>query len=146
MIMIRRARATAPEVVADVPDDVSIFAVHEVAGTVADASLAVPGTLPIPALKEASWTVAAATSGPVADGASKAVIRQARAAGRTVARRHPKRHTPEQRAERALADHLEAGTQPSLRAVMSILHVGQPKARDILAHLASLIAGQEATT
>jgi hypothetical protein len=137
------------DVAEDVPEAVSIPAPDDDAGTVADALVAMPGTAPIPALREAAWTVAAATSGPVADAAadrasSNAVTPQVRAAGRTVARRHAKRHTPEQRAERAFADHLEAGSLPSLRAVMSVLHVGQPKARDVRAHLASLITGPEA--
>ena len=136
------------DVAEDVPEAVSIPAPDDDAGTVADALVAMPGTAPIPALREAAWTVAPVTSGPVADaaadGASNAVIPQAGAAGRTVARRRAKRHTPEQRAERAFADHLEAGSLPSLRAVMSVLHVGQPKARDVRAHLASLITGPEA--
>jgi hypothetical protein len=126
------------DVAEDMPDGVSIPALDEATGTVADAPVAVPRTAPIPALTEAAWTVAAATSGPVADGASDgAVTPQTRAVGRTVARRRTQRRTPEQRAERAFADHLEAGSLPSMRAIMRDMKVGAPKAREVRQHLAS---------
>jgi hypothetical protein len=135
------------DVAQDVPEAVSIPALDDDAGTVADALVAMPGTAPIPALRESAWTVAAATPGPVAnaaaDRASNAVNPQVRAAGRTVARRRTRGHTPEQRAERAFVAELAVGKLPSLRAVMNVLHLGQPKARDVLAHLASLITGPE---
>jgi hypothetical protein len=125
-------------------------ALDEAAVTVADALVAVPGTAPIAAPTEAAWTVAGAP-GPVrdaaADGASNAGTPQARAAGRTVARRRAKRHTPEERAERAFADHLEAGSLPSTRAIMRHIKVGAPKARVVRQHLASKLpqpSGQEA--
>ena len=52
------------------------------------------------------------------------------------------KHTSEQRAERVFAADLAAGKLTGLRAVMSVMHVGQPKARDVLAPLASLVTGQ----
>ncbi|HEY6309470.1 MAG TPA: hypothetical protein VIY52_01490 [Streptosporangiaceae bacterium] len=114
--MIRRAR-TAPEVAVEtVADDVPVGA-------------------PIPMPLQSIEAVSAVTAGPVADDVPTP---QVRAAGRTVARKRTRRHTPEQRAERAFADHLEAGSLPSLRAIMRDIKVGQDKARSIQAHLASL--------
>jgi len=46
------------DVAEDMPDGVSIPALDEATGTVADAPVAVPRTAPIPALTEAAWTVA----------------------------------------------------------------------------------------
>jgi hypothetical protein len=106
MIMIRRARATAPVAVADVPEDVSLPVPDDTARTVAPA---VTGAAPIP---------------PVPD---------ARGA---VARRRPV--NAHARAERRYAADLADGQVPSLRALMRDLGLGQPKAREVRAHLASL--------
>ena len=116
---ITMTRRKAPETVA-VADDVPVGA-------------------PIPMPVEPTRAVAPVTAGPVADGASDgAAISQARATPRTVAQRRTRRHTPEQRAERAFAGRLEAGSLPSLRAIMRDIGVGQDKAREVRAHLASL--------
>jgi hypothetical protein len=116
------------ETVADVPGPVSV---------------AVPPPVPL----DTAETVAPITGAPVINTAPEGVsgaTPQRRAEGRTVARRRIPRRTPEQRAERVFAAELAAGKLPSLRAVMSILHVGQPKARDVLAHLTSLVTGPKA--
>ena len=114
------------------------------AGTVADVpddmAEDVPGPVSVPMLDEAAGTVAV-TPGPVADAVVDAVpTPQARATARTVARGRTRRHSPEQRAERAFAGHLEAGSLPSLRAIMRDIKVGQDKARSIRAHLATVAA------
>ena len=118
---------------------------HLLHGTVTDD---VPEAVPIPVTDDAAGAVAPATSGPVADDASDAAgTPPVPEAGRTVARRHTRRHTPEQRAERAFADHLEAGSLPSLRAIMRGVGVGQDRAREVQQHLASKLlqaSGQEA--
>jgi hypothetical protein len=41
-------------------------------------------------------------------------------------------------AERLFADELEAGDVPSIRRIRSALHVGQPRAREVQAHLETL--------
>ena len=109
----------------------------------------VPEAVTMTALDDTARTVTA-TPGPVADtvadGASNAVIPPPRAAAGTVARRRARRHTPEQRAERAFADHLEAGSLPSLRSVMADLHLGQAKAREVRAHLASVVSAEGGET
>ena len=104
--MIRRAR-TAPMAVAE---------------TVADVADDAPVGAPIPMPVQSIEAVSAVTPGPVADGASDAAITpQAHAAGRTVPRRRTRRHTPEQRAERAFADlwradrDLECGSETHVR-------------------------------
>ena len=61
---------------------------------------------------------------------------------KTVARRAPRRPVDAhaRKAERVFAGHLAEGRLPSLRAVMADLHLGQPKAREIRAHLAAVAA------
>jgi hypothetical protein len=119
-----------------------------VAETVADVPgpVSVAVSAPVPA--EVAETVAPVTGEPVLDAASEGVsgapVPRRGPEGRTVARRRTPQRTPEQRAERAFAAELAEGKLPTLRAVMSVLHVGQPKARDVLAHLASLVTGPEA--
>ena len=92
-------------------------------------------------------TVAQVVPGPVADHVPSAVpeavpdTSAAPDAPRTVARRgrrRPVSHT--RRAERKYAPDLADGQVPSLRAVMADLHIGQDRARQVRAHLASLAA------
>jgi hypothetical protein len=93
-------------------------------------------------LDEVAGTVAV-TPGPVTDAVVDAAPTRRRVPlPRTVARGRTRRHTPEQRAERAFAGHLEAGSLPSLQAIMRDIKVGQDKAREVRAHLASLVSGQ----
>ena len=107
--MIRRARPTAPQVVADVHEVVPIPALDNDARTVTPA---VPEAVPTP---------------PVPD-ARGAVARRAR--------RRPVDHA--RKAERKYAGHIADGRVPSLRAVMADLHLGQDRAREIRQHLSSL--------
>ncbi len=132
--MIRRAR-TAPVAVAE---------------TVADLADDAPVGVPIPMPVQSIEAVSAVTPGPVADaaadGASEAVpdTSAAHDAPRTVARRARRRagnHT--KRAERKYAGHLAEGRLPSLRAVMTDLHIGQPTAREIRKHLAAKLPQAE---
>jgi hypothetical protein len=107
--MIRHARATAPEAVADVAEVVPISAFGNAAETVTPA---VPGAVLTPPVPEV---------------------------GQTVARRA--RHRPVdhgRKAERRYAADLAAGRLPSLRAVMRDIGLGQDKAGEVRAHLASL--------
>jgi len=93
----------------------------------------VPGPVPIPVLDEAAETVAAVTAdavpAPVPEVAAGTVARRAR-------RRPGNAHA--RKAERKYAADLADGRVPSLRAVMRDLSLGQPKAREVRAHLASL--------
>ena len=93
----------------------------------------VPDGVSIPALDEAAGTVAAVTANavpiPVPEGAAGTVARRAR-------RRPGNAHA--RKAERKYAADLADGRVPSLRAVMRDIGVGQDKAREVRAHLASL--------
>ena len=115
--MIRRARPTAPQVVADVHEVVPIPALDDDARTVTPA---VPEAVPTP---------------PVPD-ARGAVARRAR--------RQPG-HAHTRKAERKYAAVLAEGRLPSLRSVMRDLGVGQDKAREVRTHLSSLAADAEAS-
>jgi hypothetical protein len=133
------------------PADDAAQAVYPAPATVVETVADVPGPVSVavsaPAPLGATEIVAPVTGAPVVNAAPEGVsgvTPQQRSGGRTVARKHIPRRTPEQRAERAFAAELAAGKLPSLRAVMSILHVGQPKVRDVVAHLASLVTGPEA--
>ncbi len=92
----------------------------------------VPDGVPIPALDEAAGTVAPGVSDavptPVPEVAAGAVARRAR--------RRPVDHA--RKAERKYAADLAEGRLPSLRSVMRDLSLGQDKAREVRAHLASL--------
>jgi hypothetical protein len=134
------------------PDDVAkplpTTMPQAMAETLPDVPSCVSVTMSAPVPVATAKTVAPAAGKPVLDAAPGDVFGAARSPrrlteDRTVSCRRAKRHTPEQRAERAFAVELAAGKLPSLRAVMSVMHVGQPKARDVLAHLASLITGPE---
>lgn len=113
----------------DVAADVTVDPVF---ATVPDAAAAVPGGVSIPALDDAAGTVATITADtvptPPAPDTGETVARRAR-------RRPVKVHT--RRAERLYAGHLADGSLPSLRAVMRDVGVGQDRAREVLAHLAS---------
>ena len=106
--MIRRARATAPEAVADT---VSLPAPVDTAQTVAPI---VPDAVPTTPAPEVGQAVA-----------------------RKRARRRPV-NAHARKAERKYAADLADGQVPSLRAIMSDLHLGQPRAREVRQHLASL--------
>ena len=103
---------------------------HLLHDTVADD---VPEPVSTPALNEAAGTVAAGTPDavrtPVPETVAETVARRAR-------RRPGNAHT--RKAERRYAADLADGRVPSLRAVMRDLGLGQPKAREVRAHLASL--------
>jgi Protein of unknown function (DUF2637) len=114
--MIRRTRAIVPETVADVAEVVPIPACDDDAGTLPPV---VPDAVPTPVPEAVARTVAP---------------------GRT--RPRPVDHT--RKAERRYAAELAEGRVPSLRAVMRDIGVGQDKARDVRAHLASLITGPDA--
>jgi hypothetical protein len=92
----------------------------------------VPEAVSIPALDDDAGTVAAVTADavptPVPDAVAEAVARRAR--------RRPVDHA--QKAERKYAADLADGQVPSLRAVMRDIGVGQDKAREVRAHLATL--------
>jgi Protein of unknown function (DUF2637) len=107
--MIRRARVTVPATVADDVAEPVYQALEAVSEAVAAADVPVP----------------------VADDVPTPQVRAA-------ARKRTRRHTPEQRAERAFADYLEAGSLSSLRAIMADLHLGQDRARRVRQHLARL--------
>jgi hypothetical protein len=89
----------------------------------------------IPVIDEAAGTVAptvpdVAPTTPDAPEVERTVARRAR--------RRPVSHT--RKAERKYAPDLADGRVPSLRAVMADLHLGQDRARQVRAHLASLAA------
>jgi hypothetical protein len=90
--------------------------------------------VPIPALDDAAGRVAAVTADavptPVSEVVAETVARRAR--------RGPVDHA--RKAERRYAADLADGQVPSLRALMRDLSLGQPKAREVRAHLASLAA------
>ena len=94
---------------------------------------------------DTALTVAQAVPGRVADDVPNAVPE----AGRTVPPGRARRRAVDahaRKAERRYAGQLtQGGGMPSLRSVMADLHVGQDKARAILAHLASLTASGEAS-
>jgi hypothetical protein len=104
---------------------------HLLHGTAADD---VPDGVPIPALDEAAGTVAAVTADavltPVPEVAAGTVARRAR--------RRAADHT--RKAERKYASDLADGSVPPLRTLMRELHLGQDRARQVRAHLASLAA------
>jgi hypothetical protein len=104
---------------------------HLLHGTVADD---VPDGVPIPALdgdtETVTPTVPEVVPNPMPEVAVETVARRAR--------RRPGNHT--KRAERRYAADLAEGQVPSLRALMRDLSLGQDKAREIRAHLASLAA------
>jgi hypothetical protein len=103
---------------------------HLLHGTVAED---VPDAVPIPVLDAAAGTVAAVTADavptPVPEVVAETVARRAR-------RRPVNGHA--RKAERKYAADLAEGRLPSLRAVMRDIGVGQDKAREVRAHLASL--------
>ena len=103
---------------------------HLLRGTVAND---VPDAVPIPALDDAAETVAAVTVDavptPVPEVVAETVARRAR-------RRPVNGHA--RKAERKYAADLAEGRLPSLRAVMRDIGVGQDKAREVRAHLATL--------
>ena len=103
---------------------------HLLHGTAADD---VTDTVAIPTPDEAAGTVAAVTADavptPVPEVATETVARRAR-------RRPVNGHA--RKAERKYAADLAEGRLPSLRAVMRDIGVGQDKAREVRAHLASL--------
>jgi hypothetical protein len=89
--------------------------------------------VPAPALDDLAETVAAVTADavptPVPEAVTETVARRAR-------RRAVNAHA--RKAERKYAADLADGRVPSLRAVMRDIGVGQDKARELRAHLASL--------
>ena len=89
--------------------------------------------VPVSALDDSAGTVAQAVPGPVSTAVPGAV------AG-TVARRARRRPASghARKAERKYAADLAEGRLPSLRAVMRDIGLGQDKAREVRAHLASL--------
>ena len=91
-----------------------------------------PDGVAVPALDESAGTVAAVTAdtvlAPVPEVAAGTVARRAR--------RRPVDHAG--KAERKYAADLADGQVPSLRSVMRDLSLGQNKAREVRAHLASL--------
>jgi hypothetical protein len=95
----------------------------------------VPEVVPAPALHDDAGTVAAVTADavptPVPDAVAGTVARRAR-------RRPVNGHA--KKAERKYATDLAEGRMPSLRAVMRDIGVGQDKAREVRAHLATLTA------
>ena len=94
----------------------------------------VPEPVSIPALDDVAETVTPAVTDAVpttvSEVAAETVARRAR--------RRPVEHA--RRAERRYAADLADGQVPSLRALMRDLGLGQPKAREVRAHLASLAA------
>ena len=106
--MIRLARSTAPEAVADVAE----------------------GVYPVPeaVAETVTPTVPEAVPTPMSEVAGETVARRAR-------RRSVNAHT---RAERRYAGHIADGTLPSLRSVTRDLGIGQDKGRQVLGHFASL--------
>ena len=99
---------------------------HLLHDTVADD---VPEPVSTPALDEAAGAVAAGTPDAVRTPVPETVARRAR-------RRPGNAHA--RKAERKYAADLAEGRVPSLRAVMRDIGVGQDKAREVRAHLASL--------
>jgi hypothetical protein len=103
---------------------------HLLHGTVAED---VPDAVPTPVLDDAAGTVAAVTADavptPVPEVVAETVAQRAR-------RRPVNGHA--RKAERKYAADLAEGRLPSLRAVMRDIGVGQDKAREVRAHLASL--------
>lgn len=95
----------------------------------------VPEVVSIPALDEAARTVAAvaadAVPPPVPENVTEPVARHAR-------RRPVNGHA--RKAERKYAADLADGQVPSLRAVMRDIKVGQDRAREVRAHLATVAA------
>ena len=93
----------------------------------------VPGVVSIPALNDDAETVTPAVTdaapAPVPEIATETVAGRAR-------RRPVNAHA--RKAERKYAADLAAGRLPSLRAVMRDIGVGQDKAREVRAHLASV--------
>jgi hypothetical protein len=95
----------------------------------------VPQVVPAAALDDDAETVAQPVSGPVPTTVPEAV------AGTVArrARRHPV-NGHAKKAERKYATDLAEGRMPSLRSVMRDIGVGQDKAREVRAHLATLAA------
>ena len=103
---------------------------HLLHNTVADD---VPEVVTMPALDDDAEAVSAVT----ADAVPTPVPEVGQAVSPTRAqRRTAGSHT--KRAERRYAGHIADGQVPSLRSIMSDLRLGQPKAREVRAHLASL--------
>jgi hypothetical protein len=101
----------------------------------------VPEAVSIPVPEAADGTVTPAVTAAVP------AIPDAPEVGRTVARRARRRPVDAhaRKAERRYAADLAGGHVPSLRAVMRDLGLGQPKAREVRAYLASLSASGEAS-
>lgn len=110
---------------------------HLLHGTVAED---VPDGVPIPALDDTAGTVPAVTADlvpiPEPEVATGTVARRAR--------RRPADHT--RRAERRYAADLADGQVPSLRGVMRDLNIGQDRAREVRAHLASVVSAEGGET
>ena len=104
-----------------------------------DAPPDVPAGVTVPALDDDAETVASIVPDAVPTSVPVGVAETV-APGR--ARRRPVSHA--KRAERKYAADLADGRVPSLRSVMADLHIGQDKAREVRAHLASLITGPKA--
>jgi len=78
---------------------------------------------------------------PVPEAVARTVAQDVPEAGRTVTPGRARLRAADahaRKAERRYAGQLTQGRMPSLRSVMADLHVGQDKARTILAHLATL--------
>jgi hypothetical protein len=104
---------------------------HLLHGTVADD---VPEPVSPPMPKAAAETVAIMADAVPTPPTSEVPKTVARRASRRPVDAHARK------AERVFAGHLAEGRLPSLRAVMADLHLGQPKAREIRAHLAAVAA------
>ena len=110
---------------------------HLLHGTAADD---VPEPVSVPVLDDAETvtpTVPEAVPTPTPEVAAETVARRAR-------RRPGIAHA--RKAERKYAADLAEGRLPSLRAVMRDIGVGQDKAREVRAHLASLVASNGQVT
>jgi len=99
---------------------------------------AVAEVVPIPVPEAVAEAVAAVTADAVP-------TRPMPEVGQAVARRARRRpvNGHAKKAERKYAADLADGRLPSLRAVMRDIGVGQDKAREVRAHLASLVTGSE---
>ena len=87
-------------------------------------------------LDDTAQTVAQAVPGPVADDVPSAVPE----VGQTVPSARVRRRAvdPTRKAERRYAAHIADGRVPGLRMIMRDLGIGQPKAREVRAYLATL--------
>jgi hypothetical protein len=122
--MVRARPATVPQDVAEVPGDVT-------------------ETGTVPSAPAADLTVSAVPEIGVEAVPARTVLPRREARSSTVAtRRAPvaKSKSP----EHVFRNELAAGQLPSLRAVKSVMHVGTPRARAILAELADMIETPQA--